>query len=79
MMCRLLGVARSGYYDWLKKPESDRAIEDKRLLRLIRASFAASQGVYGAPLQAKAYMAHLEYFWIFAKQEKPVANLESHV
>lgn len=49
MMCRLLGVARSGYYDWLKKPESDRAIEDKRLLRLIRASFAASQGVYGAP------------------------------
>ena len=49
MMCRLLGVARSGYYDWLKKPESDRTIEDKRLLRLIRASFAASQGVYGAP------------------------------
>jgi putative transposase len=49
LMCRLLGVARSGYYDWLKKPESDRAIEDKRLLRLIRASFAASQGVYGAP------------------------------
>lgn len=49
MMCRQLGVARSGYYDWLKKPESDRAIEDKRLLRLIRASFSASQGVYGAP------------------------------
>ena len=49
MMCRLLSVARSGYYDWLKKPESDRTIEDKRLLRLIRASFAASQGEYGAP------------------------------
>jgi putative transposase len=44
-----MGVARSGYYAWLKKPESDRAKEDKRLLRLIRASFAASQGVYGAP------------------------------
>jgi putative transposase len=49
MMCRLLGVARSGYYAWLEKPESDRARENKRLLRLIRASFAASQGVYGAP------------------------------
>ena len=49
MMCRLLGVARSGYYSWLEKPESDRAIEDKRLLRLIKASFAESQGVYGAP------------------------------
>jgi putative transposase len=49
MMCRLLGVARSGYYAWLKSPVSDRAKEDARLLRLIRASFKASQGVYGAP------------------------------
>lgn len=40
MMCRLLGVAPSGYYAWLSKPVSDRAQEDKRLLRLIRASFA---------------------------------------
>jgi len=48
-MCRLLGVARSGYYAWLRKPNSDRELEDKRLLRLIRASFEASQGVYGAP------------------------------
>jgi putative transposase len=47
MMCRLLGVARSGYYAWLKNPMSDRAKEDARLLRLIRASFTASQGVYG--------------------------------
>ena len=49
VMCRLLGVAPSGYYEWLKKPLSDRAQEDARLLRLIRASFEASQGVYGAP------------------------------
>ena len=42
-------IARSGYYAWLKKPESDRALEHKRLLRLICASFAASQGVCGAP------------------------------
>jgi putative transposase len=49
MMCRLLNVAPSGYYAWLKKPISDREKEDKRLLRLIRASFVASQGVYGAP------------------------------
>jgi len=49
MMCRLLDVAPSGYYAWLKKPNSDRAVEDKRLLKLIRVSFAASQGVYGAP------------------------------
>jgi len=48
-MCRLLDVAPSGFYAWLKKPNSDRSIEGKRLLKLIRASFAASQGVYGAP------------------------------
>lgn len=48
-MCRLLGVARSGYYAWLKQPVSNRAEEDARLLRLIRASFRASQGIYGAP------------------------------
>ena len=49
LMCRVLGVAPSGYYDWLLQPISNRAQEDARLLRLIRASFVASQGVYGAP------------------------------
>jgi putative transposase len=48
-MCRVLKVARSGFYQWLHKPLSDRAIEDQRLLELIRASYAASGGVYGAP------------------------------
>ena len=48
-MCRVLGVAPSGYYAWLKCPLSNRAQEDARLLRLIRAFFTASQGVYGAP------------------------------
>src|SRR6266566_5676374 len=48
-MCRILGVAPSGYYEWLKQPISNRAQEGARLLRLIRASFIASQGIYGAP------------------------------
>lgn len=49
MMCRVLGLAPSGYYEWLHEPISKRAEEDARLLRLIRASFTASQGIYGAP------------------------------
>jgi putative transposase len=49
MMCRVLEVTRSGYYAWLHEPISNRAQEDARLLRLIRASFVASHGVYGAP------------------------------
>jgi putative transposase len=48
-LCRTLGVAPSGYYEWIRQPLSNRAQEDARLLRLIRASFKASQGVYGAP------------------------------
>jgi putative transposase len=48
-MCRLLEVTRSGYYAWLKEPVSDRARENARLLRLIRASYVASHGIYGAP------------------------------
>ena len=49
LMCRVLGVAPSGYYAWLQQPLSNRAQEDARLLRLIRASFTASHGIYGAP------------------------------
>lgn len=48
-MCRVLGVAPSGYYKWLQQPVSNRAQEDARLLRLIRASFVASHGIYGGP------------------------------
>ena len=47
-MCRVLRVSRSGFYQWLHKPLSDRAIENQRLLEIIRASHAASGGVYGA-------------------------------
>jgi len=49
LMCHALGVTRSGYYAWLHNPISNRAEEDARLLRLIRASFKASQGIYGSP------------------------------
>ena len=48
-MCRVLKVARSGYYEWLRKPFSDRFLEDQRLVKLIRASYMASGCVYGAP------------------------------
>jgi putative transposase len=48
-MCRVLRVARAGFYKWLPKPLSDRAIEDERLLGLIRDSYTLSGGVYGAP------------------------------
>ena len=48
MLCSCFGIARAGFYAWLYKSVSDRAIEDHRLLELIRASYSASRGVYGA-------------------------------
>ena len=47
-MCRVLKVARAGYYQWFHKPLSDHAVEDQRLLRIIQTSYAASGGVYGS-------------------------------
>ena len=46
-MCRVLKIARAGYYVRLHEPELGRTIEDRRLLQLIRSSFDASYGIYG--------------------------------
>lgn len=49
VMCRLLDVSRSGFYEWLRNPLSDLALEDQRWLALIRTAYTASHGVYVAP------------------------------
>lgn len=48
-MCRVLQVARTGFYEWVHKPVSDRAQEDLRLLEMVQASHRASGGIYGSP------------------------------
>ena len=48
-MCKILGVARSGFYAWVRRPLSNRSIEDERLVKLIREAYTASDGVYGSP------------------------------
>ena len=49
VMCRILGVSPSGYYAWVKRPTSARALMDIALTAEIRAAHAASKGTYGAP------------------------------
>lgn len=46
-MAKLLRVSSSGFYAWLKRPESMRKSEDRRLLALIGASFNHSRQTYG--------------------------------
>lgn len=48
-MCNVLRVHHSGYYQWLKRPESDRALENKRLTSHIQESWLESGGIYGSP------------------------------
>jgi transposase InsO family protein len=48
-MCEVLEVSRSGFYAWLRTPESDRARSDRELLREIRIAFDRSRQTYGSP------------------------------
>ena len=49
MMCRLLKVSPSGYYDWRIRQPSNRAQDNSRLLRRIHALHTESDGVFGSP------------------------------
>ena len=44
-MCRVLGVSRSGYYDWSGRPVSPRAEANRRLLVEIQRVHGEARGV----------------------------------
>ena len=48
LMCRLLGVSRSGFHAWQRRPPSDRALADAWLSERIAAVHRDSRGTYGA-------------------------------
>ena len=48
-LCRLLGVSRSGYYAWRRRPPSARARADRGLSQRIREIHEQSRGTYGTP------------------------------
>jgi putative transposase len=48
-LCRALGVSRSGYYAWTRRPPSARALVDAKLVPVIRACHARSRATYGSP------------------------------
>lgn len=49
IMCRLLRVARSGFYAWLERPESERSRIDQQLTVEVRSVFESSRRRYGSP------------------------------
>lgn len=48
-MCQALEVSRAGFYEWLGRPQSQRARENQVLLVSIRTSFEQSDRTYGSP------------------------------
>jgi putative transposase len=44
-----LGVSTSGYYEWVGRPESPRALRNKELTKMIRDIHEQSRGTYGWP------------------------------
>ncbi len=46
--CEALGVSRSGFHAWLKRPRSARALTDEAILPKVRSSFVSSARTYGA-------------------------------
>ncbi len=49
LMCRMLGVSRSGYYRWRDRPLSRRSREDAALTERIREIHERSRHTYGSP------------------------------
>lgn len=48
-MCQVMQIHPSGFYAWLKRPNSPRELDNQRLMILIQAAFVQSGGVYGSP------------------------------
>jgi putative transposase len=49
LMCRMLGVSRSGYYGWRDRPPSRRSREDTALTEKVREIYRRSRHTYGSP------------------------------
>ena len=49
VLCKLLDVSRSGFYEWLEHEPSVHELEDERLKVHIAAAFERNKGRYGSP------------------------------
>lgn len=49
LMCRMLDLSRSGFYEWLARKPSAQSIANRELLAEVKAVFEASDETYGSP------------------------------
>ena len=69
-MCRVLQVSTSGYYAWVRRPESQRALGNHALLTRIKVVHDQSRRLYGSPRLTAALKAQGEIC-----NEKRIARL----
>jgi len=48
-LCRILAVSTSGYYDWYKRPVSNRKRRDEELKAKVKLAHIESHEIYGSP------------------------------
>jgi transposase InsO family protein len=48
LLCRVLRVSKSGYYAWLRRDPSDRALEDEKIRPKVIEAFELGRGAYGS-------------------------------
>lgn len=73
-MCRVLEVARSGYYAWRHRPVSQREQANQALLELIRAAYQTSRQTYGSP---RVY-AYLQQRGVICSRNRVARLMQKH-
>lgn len=73
-MCRVLQVARSGFYSWLHRSPSKRAREDLRLVAEVQAAYRRGRKAYGSP-RVRRELRKVGFFL----SRKRVARLMKHM
>ena len=58
VLCRVLGVSRSGFYNWCYRTRKKRSKEDNKLIVLVRQLHREADATYGTRRMAKALGAH---------------------
>ena len=75
-LCGALGVSRSGFYDWLSRPESRHAVEDRELLRQIRALHVQARQARKLLRQSQDELVHHQRF---ATREQARARIFDYI
>jgi len=68
LMCQVLRVSKSGYYDSIERQPGPRAVRHARIQTAVRQVHAASHGIYGSGKIANALLAEADVVFIMGSR-----------